>query len=109
MGHPLPQVLQRGSQETRYLGSVSVFGGNRTSGKIAAVKIIKIGAVVTCGGVVAVILGAFLGAGSCNATGLGVMFLMLGLAAAPLGVIMLLIGLITKVAKKARTAPKFAP
>jgi hypothetical protein len=69
------------------------------------VKIIKIGVLMTCGGMVAVILGAFLGVGSCNATTAGVMFLMLGLVTAPIGVVTALIGLIIKVAQKSPTTP----
>ena len=80
-----------------------VFGRNRTSGIIAAVKIIKIGLLMMCGGVAAVILGVYLGVGSCNATSAGVLFLMLGLAMAPIGAIMTLIGLIIKVAKHSPT------
>jgi uncharacterized membrane protein len=69
-------------------------------------KIIGTGVVMTCSGVAAVILGAFLGAGSCNATSAGVMFLVLGLGAAPLGLIMALIGLIIKIAKRTPTTPQ---
>jgi hypothetical protein len=69
-------------------------------------KIVGIGVLMTCGGVVAVILGAFLGAGSCNATSSGVIFLMLGLGTAPLGAIMTIIALIVKVAKKAPATPR---
>jgi hypothetical protein len=70
------------------------------SGKIAPVKIIKIGALMACGGAAAVVLGAYLGVGSCNATSSGILFLRLGLVAAPIGIVTGLIGVIIKVVQK---------